>query len=188
MNIVHVQCWNCRARGSNHQPWHRDAWVLRVQRKSRLVDQSSNYSSPPYTHPATYPPPSQISARPRAAFNTLVGWIIHFPAYLMHVLQQPGIGYKPRISYTRARQARRTDIGRHYNSVGTAEPGDQTTNPGIVMPECYASGRRVDSLTRVVITPVCHTHTRLHTHTESLLNNTWWCTVWWTNSATFTQF
>ena len=45
-----------------------------------------------------------------------------------------------------------------------AQPGDQTTNPGngIVMPERYASSQRVDSLARVVITPVRHTHTRLH--------------------------
>ena len=48
------------------------------------------------------------------------------------------------------------------NSVETAQPGDRTTNPDIVMPECYASSQRVDSLARVVITPVRHTHTRLH--------------------------
>ena len=36
------------------------------------------------------------------------------------------------------------------NSVETAQPGDQTTNPGIVMPERYASGQRVDSLARCV--------------------------------------
>ena len=30
------------------------------------------------------------------------------------------------------------------------------------MPECYASSQRVDSLARVVITPLRHTHTRLH--------------------------
>ena len=48
------------------------------------------------------------------------------------------------------------------NSVETAQPGDRTTNPGIVMPECYASSQRVDSLARVVITPDRHTHTRLH--------------------------
>ena len=47
-------------------------------------------------------------------------------------------------------------------SVETAQPGDRTTNPDIVMPECYASSQRVDSLARVVITPVRHTHTRLH--------------------------
>ena len=82
----------------------------------------------------------------------------------MHVLLQPGIGHKPRISYTRARQARRTDIGRHCNSDETAEPGDRTTHPGIVMPECYANSQRVDLLARVVITPVRHTHTRLQTH------------------------
>ena len=63
---------------------------------------------------------------------------------------------------TRALQARRTDIGRHCNSVETAQPGDRTTNPDIVMPECYASSQRVDSLARVIITPVRHTHTRLH--------------------------
>ena len=48
------------------------------------------------------------------------------------------------------------------NSVETAQPGDRTTNPGIVMPERYASSQRVDSLARVVITPVRYTHTRLH--------------------------
>ena len=63
---------------------------------------------------------------------------------------------------TRALQARRPHIGRHCNSVETAQPGDRTTNPCIVMPECYASSQRVDSLARVVITPVRHTHTRLH--------------------------
>ena len=61
---------------------------------------------------------------------------------------------------------RRTVIGRQCNSVETAQPGDRATNPGIVMPECYASSQRVDSLARVVITPVRHTHTRLHTHYE----------------------
>ena len=49
------------------------------------------------------------------------------------------------------------------NSVETAKLGDRTTNPGIVMPERYASSQRDDSLARVVITPVRHTHTRLHT-------------------------
>ena len=48
-----------------------------------------------------------------------------------------------------------------FNSVETAQPGDRTTYPGIVMPWCYESGQRVDSLARVVITPVRHTHTRL---------------------------
>ena len=54
--IYMYQCWNCQARGSSHQPWHRDAWVLRIQPKSRLLDQSSNHSSQSYTHPATYSP------------------------------------------------------------------------------------------------------------------------------------
>ena len=57
---------------------------------------------------------------------------------------------------------RRTVIGRQCNSVETAQPRDRTTNPGIVMPECFTSSQRVDSLARVVITPVRHTHTRLH--------------------------
>ena len=48
---------------------------------------------------------------------------------------------------------RRTVIGRQCNRVETAQPGDRTTNPDIVMPECYASSQRVDSLARVVITP-----------------------------------
>ena len=51
-----------------------------------------------------------------------------------------------------------TVIGRHCNSVEIAQPGDRTTNPGIVMPECYASSQRVDSLAKVVITPVRHAH------------------------------
>ena len=59
---------------------------------------------------------------------------------------------------------RRTVIGRQCNYVETTQPGDRTTNPDIVMPECYASSQRVDSLARVVITPVRHTHTRLHLH------------------------
>ena len=62
---------------------------------------------------------------------------------------------------TRALHARRTDIG-PIGSVETAQPGDQTTDPDIVMPERYKSSQRVDSLARVVITPVRHTHTRLH--------------------------
>ena len=36
------------------------------------------------------------------------------------------------------------------NSVETAQPRERTTNPDIVMPECYASSQRVDSLARVV--------------------------------------
>ena len=48
------------------------------------------------------------------------------------------------------------------NSVETAQPEDRTTNPDIVMPECYESSQRVDSLAGVVITPVRHTHSRLH--------------------------
>ena len=57
---------------------------------------------------------------------------------------------------------RRTVTVRQCNSVETAQLGDRTINPGIVMPECYASSQRVDSLARVVITPVRPTHTRLH--------------------------
>ena len=56
--------------------------------------------------------------------------------------------------------ARRTVIGRHCSSVETAQPGDRTTNP-----DAYASSQRVDSLARVVITPVRHTHTRLQDDT-----------------------
>ena len=54
--------------------------------------------------------------------------------------------------------ARRTVIRRQCNSVETAQPGNRTT----AELERYASSQRVDSLARVVITPVCHTHTRLH--------------------------
>ena len=57
------------------------------------------------------------------------------------------------------------------NSVETAQPGDRTTNPDIVMPECYASSQRVDSLARVVITPVRHTHTRLHTPLSNICSS-----------------
>ena len=57
------------------------------------------------------------------------------------------------------------------NSVETAQPGDRTTNPCIVMPECYASSQRVDSLARVVITPVRHTHTRLHTPLSNICSS-----------------
>ena len=58
---------------------------------------------------------------------------------------------------------RRTVIGRQCNSVETAQPGDRTTNLDIMMPECCPSSQRVDSLARVIITPVRHTHTRLQT-------------------------
>ena len=57
---------------------------------------------------------------------------------------------------------RKTVIGQQCNSVVTAKPGDRTTDSGIVMHECYESSQRVDSLSRVVITPVRHTHTQLH--------------------------
>ena len=67
-----------------------------------------------------------------------------------------------------ALMVRRTVIGRQCNSVETSQPGDRTTNPDIVMPECYASSQRVDLLARVVITPVRHTHTRLH-HNKSVI-------------------
>ena len=56
------------------------------------------------------------------------------------------------------------------NSVETAQPGDWTTDPGIVMPE-YESGQRVDSLTGVVITPVHHKHTRLHTPLSNICSS-----------------
>ena len=57
------------------------------------------------------------------------------------------------------------------NSVETAQPGDRTTDPDIVMPECYASSQRVDLLARVVITPVHHTHTRLHTPLSNICSS-----------------
>ena len=44
-------------------------------------------------------------------------------------------------------------------------------HPCIVMPECYASSQRVDSLARVVITPVRHTHTRLHTPLSNICSS-----------------
>ena len=50
-----------------------------------------------------------------------------------------------------------------YNSVETAQPGDRTTDPDIVMPERWGSSQRVDALARVVITPFRYTqHTQLH--------------------------
>ena len=56
------------------------------------------------------------------------------------------------------------DSSQQQNGVlSAAQPGDRTTNPDIVMPERYESSQRVDSLTRVVITLFCQTHTRLHT-------------------------
>ena len=48
------------------------------------------------------------------------------------------------------------------SSIGTAQPGGRTTDPRIAMPERYESSLRVDSLTRVVNTPVRHIHTRQH--------------------------
>ena len=49
------------------------------------------------------------------------------------------------------------------NNVQTAQLVDQTTDPGIVMPERYESSQKVVSFSRVVVTPVRHTHTRLQT-------------------------
>ena len=40
---------------------------------------------------------------------------------------------------TKELQAGNNDIGRYCNSVETAQPGDWTTDPGIVMPERYQS-------------------------------------------------
>ena len=50
----------------------------------------------------------------------------------------------------------------HCNSVETAQPGDRTTHPDIVIPERYQSDQRVNFLARVIITQVHHAHTRLH--------------------------
>ena len=57
------------------------------------------------------------------------------------------------------------------NSVETVQPGDRTTDPGIVMPERYESSQRGDSLASVVITPVRHTHTRLHTPLSNICSS-----------------
>ena len=41
----------------------------------------------------------------------------------------------------------------------TAQPGNRATDPDIVMPEHYQLSQRVNSIARVVITPVCqYTH------------------------------
>ena len=64
-----------------------------------------------------------------------------------------------------ASPVRRTVIGRQCNSVKTAQPGDRATSPGIVLPERYASKSRLAGYSsNQVLTPVRHTHTRLHHH------------------------
>ena len=55
--------------------------------------------------------------------------------------------------------------------VETAQPGDQTTDPDIVMPKRYESSQRFNSLARVVITPVRHAHTRLHTSLSNICSS-----------------
>ena len=66
--------------------------------------------------------------------------------------------YKPKKA-TWGLQARKYDIGRHCSIVVMAQPGDQTTNPAIVMHERYQSDQRANSMTRVVIILVHLTHT-----------------------------
>ena len=107
-------------------------------------------------HPATYSPlkyllvPEQPSTHSWVNFSCLPFTATLSPVFCTEV--RP-IGT--------ALPTRRTVIGRQCSSVETAQPGDRTTNACIVMPECYASSQRVDSLVRVVITTVRHTHTRL---------------------------
>ena len=129
------------------RPWHRGDWVLPIELYSELNGQNCNKSSPPYTHPATISPVKYL----RAAFNTLEGWILHFHAYyLMHCFTATVLATT--LEYpTRALQAWRTDTGRHCNSVDTCQPGDPTSNPDIVMLECYQLSQRVNSKTRVYI-------------------------------------
>ena len=80
-------------------------------------------------HTSGYILPSKIYARPRAAFKTLSGKLFISPVFCTEVRY---IGT--------ALSVRRTVIGRHC-SVETAQPRDQTTNPGIVMPESNRSSQ-----------------------------------------------
>ena len=129
----------------------------RVDSLARVL--SSNYSSPPYTHPATYSPlkyllvPEQPSTHLWVKFSCLPFTATLSPVFCTEVMP---IGT--------ALPVRRTVIGRQCNSFETAQPWDRTSNPDIVMPQRYASSQRVDSLAREVITPDRHTHTRLHTY------------------------
>ena len=110
-----------------------------------------------HTHPATYSPLKYLLVPEQPSTHSWVNFsYLPFTATLSPVFCTE---FRP---IGTALPARRTVIGRQCNSVETAQPRDRTTNPGIVMPECYASSQRVDSLARVVITPVRHTHTRLH--------------------------
>ena len=69
---------------------------------------------------------------------------------------------KQRIKQTNERAYGRTDehTSKLTSPVETAQSGDRTTDPDILMPERYKSSQRVDLLAKVVITPVCHIHTQ----------------------------
>ena len=80
------------SRGSNHRPWHRDAWALLARPKSQLVGQRSNHSSQPYAHLA------------RFSFS------IMSDAFFTANVLAPNLEYP-----TGALHAKRNDIGRHCN-------------------------------------------------------------------------
>ena len=119
----------------------------------------SSQSSPVrHTHTRLHTPLSNICSSPSSLQHTR--GLIYHACLLPQPYPQCSV-LKSGILVLHYRQGE-PHIGRQYNSVETAQPGDRTTNPDIVMPECYASSQRVDSLAGVVITPVRHTHTRLH--------------------------
>ena len=124
----------------------------RVDSLARVVITPVHHTRPGYILP------SQISARPRAAFNML-SWVNFFCLSFTATLS-PVFCTEVRHIGT-ALPVRRTVIGRQCNSVETAETGDRTADPAIVMPERYKSGKRVDASRSVVITPIRHAHTRL---------------------------
>ena len=63
---------------------------------------------------------------------------------------------------TRAPQSKKPTLGAIVTVLKLPSQTNQTTDPEIVMSECYQSSQRVNSMTKVVITPVHLTHTRLH--------------------------
>ena len=130
---------------------------LPIELKSWLIGQSSYQFSPPDTHPATYSPLKYLLVPEQPSTHSWVNFsCLPFTATLSPVF------YTEVRPICTALPLRRTSIGRQCNSVETAQPGDRTTDPGIVMPERYQSSWRVDLLARVVITPVRLTHTLLH--------------------------
>ena len=104
--------------------------MSKVQRK--IIFDHSSHS---LTHPATYSPLKYLLVPEKHStpgLNSSFSCIPH--AFFIATALATNLEYP-----TWELQERRTDIGRHCNSVETAQPGDRTTDHGIVMPERYQS-------------------------------------------------